>query len=169
MSGPADHTGRTQGLRIRQAVRAVVLDPDDRVLLVRFEFPDSGTKWALPGGGVEPGETDHEALRRELSEEVGAPDVAIGPHVWNRLHIVPFINGSHDGQIERIYLVRTPLFTPQPALTWEQLNAEYVFEVRWWHPHDLNSATPVAPSRLCEHLAAMHRNGPPKQPIEIEV
>ncbi|HQZ35336.1 MAG TPA: NUDIX domain-containing protein [Ilumatobacteraceae bacterium] len=165
----ADYAARTRGLRIRQAVRALVLDPHDRVLLVRFEFPGSGTKWALPGGGIEAGETDHQALRRELTEEVGAPDVQIGPHVWNRLHIVPFIDGSHDGQVERIYVVRTPVFVPQPALTWEQLNAEYVFEVRWWHPDELLDATPIAPARLAEHLAVMRRDGPPKQAIEIEV
>lgn len=164
-----DYTARTQGLRIRQAVRAVVLDPEDRVLLVRFEFPDSGTKWALPGGGIEEGESDHDALRRELSEEVGAPLVQIGPHVWNRLHIVPFIDGRHDGQIERIYVVRTPAFTPQPALTWEQLNAEYLFEVRWWHPDDLHGATPVAPGRLSDHLGILLRDGPPEQPVDVEV
>ena len=165
-SNYADHT---RGLRIRQAVRAVVLDPEDRVLLVRFEFPEFGTKWALPGGGIEPGETDHDALRRELAEEVGATDVEIGPHVWNRLHVVPFIDGSHDGQIERIYIVRTPLFTPLPALTWEQLNAEYVFEVRWWHPDDLHGATPVAPGRLSHHLGLLRRDGPPEQPVDVEV
>lgn len=165
----SDYAERTHGLRIRQAVRALVLDPEDRVLLVRFEFPEFGTKWALPGGGIEPGETDHEALRRELSEEVGAPEVEIGPHVWNRLHIVPFIDGSHDGQIERIYVVRTHAFIPQPALTWAQLNAEYVFEVRWWNPDDLHGATPIAPGRLSEHLATLRRDGPPKQPIDVEV
>ena len=165
----ADYATRTHGLRIRQAVRAVVLDPDDRILLVRFEFPDSGTKWALPGGGVEPGETDHDALRRELAEEVGAPDAEIGPHIWNRLHIIPFIDGSHDGQVERIYVVRTPAFIPQPALTWEQLNAEYVFEVRWWHRDDLHEAKPIAPGQLGELLAALHRDGPSKQPIDVEV
>ena len=55
--------------QVQRKVRALVLDPDDRVLLVRFEFPATGRKWALPGGGLEPGETDHEALRRELHEE----------------------------------------------------------------------------------------------------
>ncbi|MFM7686187.1 MAG: NUDIX domain-containing protein, partial [Actinomycetota bacterium] len=48
-------TPSTDGLRIRDAVRALVLDPDDRILMVRFEFPDAGTRWALPGGGIEPG------------------------------------------------------------------------------------------------------------------
>ena len=57
-------------MRIREAVRALVLDPDDRVLLVRFEFP-TATVWAMPGGGIEAGETIDDALRRELTEELG--------------------------------------------------------------------------------------------------
>ncbi|HEX2427771.1 MAG TPA: NUDIX domain-containing protein [Gaiellaceae bacterium] len=42
------------GLRLRDAVRAVVVDPDERVLLVRFEFPNR-TGWATPGGRRRPG------------------------------------------------------------------------------------------------------------------
>ena len=30
----------SDALRIREAVRALLIDPDDRVLLVRFEFPE---------------------------------------------------------------------------------------------------------------------------------
>src|SRR5262245_37208953 len=53
----------------RRAVRAVVLDDHDRVLLVRFENAASGEVWwATPGGGVEDGESDENALRRELLE-----------------------------------------------------------------------------------------------------
>ena len=54
-------------LRIRQAVRALLITPDDHVLLVRFEFLTK-TVWALPGGGLDPGETHIEALHRELIE-----------------------------------------------------------------------------------------------------
>jgi len=160
----------TAGLRIRQAVRAVVLDPEDRVLLVRFEFPDTGSKWALPGGGLEPDESDHEAIRRELDEEVGAPaDSEIGPHIWSRLHIISLFDGSYDGQRERIYLVRTPAFEPAPGLSWEQLNAECVFEVRWWRLEELHEARPHAPVALIGHLTALLRDGPPNEPVDVGV
>jgi 8-oxo-dGTP pyrophosphatase MutT (NUDIX family) len=157
------------GLRIREAVRAVVLDPEDRVLLVRFEFPDAGTRWALPGGGIEPGETDHDALRRELAEEAGLTDATIGPHIWDRLHVIPFIDGKWDGQRERIYVVRTAAFAPQPQLTWEALHAEYVFEVRWWHVHELPADLHVAPRGLHDHLRTLLREGPPNRPVDVGI
>ncbi|MDP2293190.1 MAG: NUDIX domain-containing protein [Actinomycetota bacterium] len=164
----ASHSG-TGGLRIREAVRAVVLDPEDRVLLVRFEFPNVGTRWALPGGGLEPGESDHEALRRELAEEAGLTEFEIGPHVWSRLHVIPFLDGRYDGQRERVYVVRTAAFDPQPALTWEQLESEYVFGLQWWHADDLHDQLPIAPAALAFHLRALLLDGPPKQPVDVGV
>lgn len=159
----------TDGLRIRDAVRALLLDPHDRVLLVRFEFPNTGRRWALPGGGVEPGESDHDALRRELEEELGLVDPPIGPHIWNRLHIIPFISGLWDGQRERVYLVHTPEFTPAPRLPWSELHAEYVYELRWWEVDELHPGLPFVPADLVHHLRSLLVDGPPKQPVDVGV
>ncbi len=158
------------GLRIRTAVRAVLLDPADRILLVRFEFP-AGTRWALPGGGVDAGETLEQALRRELIEEVGLDDLEVGPLIWLRTHVFPFLDGSFDGQRDHIHLVRSGAFEPRPMMTWEQLNAEHLYEVRWWTLAEVETATDVrfVPAELAVRLGALLRDGPPAAALDVGV
>ena len=75
-------------LNLRHSVRAVVLDDQDRILLCRFAL-QRGVVWASPGGGIEPGETPHAALRRELHEEIGLVLDGTPPHVWHRRVVEP--------------------------------------------------------------------------------
>lgn len=156
-------------LRIREAVRALVIDTNDRILLVRFDFP-ARTVWALPGGGIDEGETPHEALRRELIEEIGLHGPDIGSHIWTRLHIFPFLNGKFDGQREEAFVVRvTNGFQPRPAFDWDQLNAEYVFELRWWTLDELRSADIItAPQQLAALVTEFVATGAPASPWSVE-
>ena len=55
--------------QVRLGAKAL-LHSDGRVLLVRERRTDGSTFWTLPGGGVEPGESHRECLRRELREEL---------------------------------------------------------------------------------------------------
>lgn len=53
-------------------VAAGILSSEGRVLIAkRSAGAPLGGLWELPGGKVEPGETSEEAVRRELSEELG--------------------------------------------------------------------------------------------------
>ena len=81
---------------LTMGVRAIVIDPQGRVFLVKHSYV---TGWHLPGGGVEPGETVGEALDRELLEEGGVtplePPVLHGvffnSRVSRRDHVVVFV------------------------------------------------------------------------------
>jgi ADP-ribose pyrophosphatase YjhB (NUDIX family) len=52
-------------------VGAVITDPAGRLLLIRRGHEPGAGLWSLPGGRVEEGETDEQALVRELREETG--------------------------------------------------------------------------------------------------
>jgi G:T/U-mismatch repair DNA glycosylase/ADP-ribose pyrophosphatase YjhB (NUDIX family) len=160
--------GRASGLPLRPAVRAIVLDPADRILLVRFQWPTKSV-WAPPGGGVDRGETDEEALARELAEESGLRDFALGPCVWTREHWFAGMPGW-GGQASRHYLVRTDAFEPAPEWTEEQLAAEDVAEQRWWTLDELEGSTETfVPRRLPELLRELVRNGPAAEPFDAGV
>jgi 8-oxo-dGTP diphosphatase len=164
VSHPAETLAKR--LRLRQAVRAVVLDEADRILLVRFGFPD-GSVWALPGGGKEPGEDDAAALRREMAEEVGLVDFdTVGP-IWERTHAFR-VPTAYDGQAERIYLIRVDGFEPSPQMTWDELNREGMMELRWWDQPSLQrSESRFAPTRLPALVVDLLAKGAPAETIDV--
>lgn len=58
----------------RLSAHAVIVDDSQRVLLLKATY--GARSWGLPGGALEPGETIHDALRRECREELGQ-DVSV--------------------------------------------------------------------------------------------
>jgi 8-oxo-dGTP diphosphatase len=61
-----------------QIVVAGAVIAESRVLVAqRLRPPELAGRWELPGGKVAPGETEPEALARELAEELGI-DVVVG-------------------------------------------------------------------------------------------
>ncbi|WP_308279900.1 NUDIX hydrolase [Phycicoccus mangrovi] len=146
----------------RRAVRVLLLDEDDRVLLI--EDSDLGLDpvahwWNTPGGGVDPGESDAEAVVRELHEETGLRVTEAdldGPVLARRV-----LHGWSDkvvDQEETFWAVRVPAFEVDTSghteeermtvvgLTWWDLDALQATGDLVW-PVDLRAVVALAADR----------------------
>src|SRR4051812_28240326 len=80
----------------RVAARIFVMQ-DDKVLLVK-ESEDEW--WALPGGGIDHGESIESALKREIEEELGVP----ASEISSDFQIVHYTIGSVVNGVPRMNL-----------------------------------------------------------------
>ncbi len=150
----------------RPAVRALVLDRRDRILLVQFRDSAGQTWWATPGGGADEGETLEQTIRRELAEEAGLAEFELGPEIWTRDHTYAWY-GRIYRQRERIHLVRVDDHEPAPTI---DLAAEHVHEVRWWTLAELEATEQeLVPRSLPQRLRELLEHGPPVEPIDVGI
>jgi 8-oxo-dGTP diphosphatase len=63
---------------LQRSVAGIVIEDGKLFIAQRIPGGALGEKWEFPGGKVEAGETDQDALIREYDEELGVP-VTIGP------------------------------------------------------------------------------------------
>jgi 8-oxo-dGTP pyrophosphatase MutT (NUDIX family) len=96
----------------RRAVRALILTPDQELLLLRIRAPQGGDPfWITPGGGMEADETPEAALRRGLAEELGLDGFDVGPVVWRRHHTFSW-GERRISQREEFRVVHADRFDP---------------------------------------------------------
>ena len=167
--------GRTRETALpRPAARVVLLDADDRVLLIRAEW-DGRSFWFTPGGGIEPGESPEAAAHRELREETGLDP---GTVRWEGLAWLRDWTWHWDAgdrwiaSHEHFTLARLPGrggdlppdghtgHTDEEVLTLQ--------EFRWWRVEELRaSGAPTSPRALVDLLPALIAHGCPSTPVVI--
>ncbi|MFC7308769.1 NUDIX hydrolase [Streptomyces monticola] len=167
--------GEGAGARLRKVARVVLLDPQDRILLMSGHEPENPADnwWFTPGGGLEGDETREQAALRELAEETGITDVELGPVLWRRICSFPFA-GSRWDQDEWYFLARTRktsattrTATAMPGLT--ELEQRSVSGMRWWTCRELSAThETVYPTRLAELLRRLLDEGPPSSPLTLD-
>ena len=127
-------------MRRREATRVLLLDPYDRLLLIKIHDPGHlvatpgrvapDSYWITVGGGLEGAETFEEAALREIAEEIGITDALVGPALWERsLELV--LNGERLLAVERYHVAWTSTTDISFANVTDQERLQFV-EHRWW-------------------------------------
>lgn len=154
------------GVLSRRAARVVLVAPDDRVLLIRGHDADLPERswWFTVGGGIDDGESAHEAAVREVREETGIEiDVAslVGP-VLRRSAVFDFV-AEHCRQEEDLFLARLTAEQADASLStsgWTDLELDVIDELRWFTVDELAAVeVEVFPATLVELLRPLLAEG----------
>ncbi|MGN6792397.1 MAG: NUDIX hydrolase [Streptosporangiaceae bacterium] len=149
--GCASDATQKPDLVIRPAGRVVLLDPDDRVLLMRYDDgPPNGVHWSTPGGGLNPGEDFAAGAARELAEETGWHDVALSGEIHRWTHAMEY-DDAIVRQVERFFLARTD--RPEREITGVEAahESDGIATWRWWTLDDLETTDEaIWPAELAE-------------------
>jgi ADP-ribose pyrophosphatase YjhB (NUDIX family) len=143
----------------RFGARVILLDPEQRVLLIHEATEPDRPYWLTPGGGIEPGETPQQAAAREVLEETGI-EVVIppdAPAVFTERRLWAYNGVSYD-QSNVFFAARVPAgLTLEPAhLT--AMEQATLLGLRWWTLDDLSRSDevfyPAGIAELVERAAA---------------
>ena len=107
----------TTSSRTLQVVAAVIVRDGAVLACRRAPHKDAAGRWEFPGGKVEPGESDEDALKRELRERLDA-EGHIGKKLGEKLH-------EYDGYRVALVLYEAVLIEGKPLV------AKRVKDFRW--------------------------------------
>ncbi|MCX7285762.1 MAG: NUDIX domain-containing protein [Novosphingobium sp.] len=138
--------------RIRRAARILLMDEQDRLLLIRFAPSDRRPFWCGVGGECDPGEDFAAAAVRELHEETGLALDSCGPELARLADDFITLAGEPVTSDERFFRVTTRCFTPDTSRHTAE-ERELIKEFRWFTREELaHWHEPVFPANILDLL-----------------
>ncbi|MCS7117069.1 MAG: NUDIX hydrolase [Nitrososphaerota archaeon] len=123
------------------AAVGAVIKKEDKVLLVKRRFEPGVGKWSIPGGLIELGEKVHDAVVREVREEVG-----LVVKIERLIDVVDNIVYDEEGRIKYHYVIADYLVCP---ISGELKTSDEVVELKWVTKEDLKG---LDLTRTCRRL-----------------
>lgn len=135
----------TNACEIQVAARAVVIKGEDLLLV-----SNDGEIWYTPGGRLQPDESLHDCIRREVHEETGL-EVAVGKLV----HVFEYWEREHQRHKVECYFLAHPKVSDLKD-EWRDLDGP-VEQMRFFSPAELDTTEHIYPQFL--KTAQWHGNG----------
>ena len=139
--------------KTQKVVAALMISADGKILLAKCKPLPSvayGKAWIIPGGVVDGGETNEEALQREVFEETGI-DISIN----TRLELV--VEGDKDNVVRvnkngeqilcHIEFYTYKITLPRNSKEYSLADTEELINLTWFEPHELQNLEHAKPSR----------------------
>ena len=168
---PSEHQAPPAGTSWRRSAKALLLDPQDRLLLLHLHDPVEsklGRWWELPGGGLEPGESPEQAVAREVAEETGfvLDAAAVAAARWHRRSTFRWL-GQRRWQLETVHVARLASGALAGPVRRTDDESQAVLSQRWWALAEV-AASPEAfyPRRLAELGALVLAGHQVREPFE---
>lgn len=106
-------------------IKALILSPEGKVLLLKRHYPVKGVYWDILGGRLQKGESQMDTLLREIKEETGLNNVCeVHPFMMALTDIrIPTLEGN-VGLIFSIFLIKISE-SFNPILNYEHVDSEW--------------------------------------------
>jgi ADP-ribose pyrophosphatase YjhB (NUDIX family) len=156
--------------RERPTVRVLLLDEQDRILLMKGRLPsrrDGPGAWFTVGGGLEPGETVQAAAAREIVEESGISEFELGAVVAVREGVM-LLAGDEPVLMKESYLVARCRAAEPVRHGWQPDEHDLIDDIRWFTHAELAATEDrVFPPGLADLLCEVIAGRFPEAPIVI--